>query len=61
MNTKQGTLSVTQYYHSLKGLLIELNLYQNMEMESIADSKKMDMFEMEWVLQFLLGLNPEFD
>ena len=47
MNTKQGTSSVTEYYNSLKGLLIELNLYQNMQMESIADSKKMDMLEME--------------
>ena len=62
MNTKQGTPSVTEYYNSLKGLLMELDIYQNIEMESAADSKKLkDMLEMERVFQFLLGLNPEFD
>ena len=38
----QGISSVTEYYNSLKGLLMELDLYQNMEMESTADSKKME-------------------
>ncbi|RVW15067.1 hypothetical protein CK203_084809 [Vitis vinifera] len=55
MNTKQGTSSVTEYYNSLKGLLMELDLYQNMEMEFAADSKKMDMLEMGRVFRFLLG------
>ena len=51
-----------EYYNSLKGLLMELDLYQNMEMKCTVDSKKMrDMLEIERVFQFLLGLNPELD
>ncbi|RVW88134.1 hypothetical protein CK203_042869 [Vitis vinifera] len=47
INTKQGTSSVIEYYNSPKGLLTELDLYQNVEMESAADSKMMrDMLKM---------------
>ena len=47
INTKQGTSSVIEYYNSPKGLLTELDLYQNVEMESAADSKMMrDMLKL---------------
>ncbi|KAH7564901.1 hypothetical protein JRO89_XS09G0061900 [Xanthoceras sorbifolium] len=54
--TKQGTLSITDYYKKLKGLLTELGLYLNMEM-----ARLQGMVEMERGFQFLLGLNPEYD
>ncbi|RVW73541.1 hypothetical protein CK203_062091 [Vitis vinifera] len=36
INTKQGSSTVSEYYNTLKGLLLELHLYQNLEMESSA-------------------------
>ena len=59
---KQGTSSVTDYYNNLRGLLAELDIYQILEMESAADTKRLrNLLEMERVFQFLLGLNSEFD
>ena len=40
INTKQGSSIFTEYYNTLKGLLLELDLYQNLEMESTIDTKK---------------------
>ena len=31
--TKQGSMNVTDYYNTLKGLLTELDLYQNVELQ----------------------------
>ncbi|TXG60888.1 hypothetical protein EZV62_012251 [Acer yangbiense] len=60
--TKQGNISVTDYYNNLKGLLTELDLYQNVEMESATDTARLkDLLEKERVFKFLLGLNPEFE
>ena len=59
---KQSTSSITNYYNNLWGLLAELDLYQNLEMESATNTKKLrNLLEMERVFQFLLGLNYEFD
>ena len=37
-NTKQGSLSLTDYYGTLNGLWIELDQYQDLKMTSTADS-----------------------
>ena len=38
-NTKQGSMSVTDYYNTLKGLLTELDLYQNVKLKSSENTK----------------------
>nr|KYP43794.1 hypothetical protein KK1_034774 [Cajanus cajan] len=61
-NTKQGSLSVTDYYGTLNGLWIELDQYQNLKMKCIADSDTLTKFlERVRVFKFLHGLNSEFD
>ena len=62
INIRQGSLSATDFNNSLKGLLKELDLYQNVPQIPITPSNKMrSMLEMEWVFQFLLELNPQFN
>ncbi|CAL9114387.1 unnamed protein product, partial [Musa acuminata var. zebrina] len=47
---KQGTSSVTDYYNNLRGQLAELDIYQILEMESAADTKRLrNLLEMERV------------
>ena len=36
--TKQGTLSVVEYYNIMKGLWLELEYYQNFKMKCIEDA-----------------------
>ena len=62
VNTEQGSSTVTEYYDILKGFLLKLDLYQNLEMETATDIKKLkEIMEQERVFQFLVGLNPKFD
>ena len=59
---QQGPLSVTNYFTTLKGYFIELDLYQTIEMETLNDTTSVkNMFEKERVYKFLLGRNPEFE
>ena len=45
VSTKQ-TKSITKYYNILKGLCLELDVYENVEMECMNDTKKAnDMIE----------------
>ena len=45
VSTKQ-TKSITKYYNILKGLYLELDVYENVEMECMNDTKKAnDMIE----------------
>nr|KYP41478.1 hypothetical protein KK1_037163 [Cajanus cajan] len=61
-NTKQGSLSVTDYYGTLNGLWIELDQYQNLKMKCTVDSDALTEFlERVRVFKFLHGLNSEFD
>lgn len=47
VSTKQ-TKSITKYYNILKGLYLELDVYENVEMECMNDTKKAkDMIEWE--------------
>ncbi|CAH9116256.1 unnamed protein product [Cuscuta europaea] len=61
-NTKQGTLSVTDYYGTLNGLWIELDQYQSLTMKCDEDSTALTQFiERTRIFKFLSGLNSEFD
>lgn len=65
LNTKQGALSVTAYYISLKGLCAELDQYydyQNFKIGCNEDSATLSKFvERSRIFKFLSGLNFEFD
>ena len=61
-NTKQGSLSVTEYYGILNGLWIELDQYQDLTMKCNEDTAILTKFiEKARIFKFLSGLNPEFD
>ncbi|XP_039145764.1 uncharacterized protein LOC120283005 [Dioscorea cayenensis subsp. rotundata] len=61
-NTKQGTLSVTEYYNLMNGLWLELDNYQNLTMKCNDDTQTLlKLLEEERIFQFLAGLNIEFD
>ncbi|KAK0583678.1 hypothetical protein LWI29_001397 [Acer saccharum] len=55
-------MSVTDYYNIPKGLLTELDLYQNEKLKSSEDAKAIkNLKEREHVIQLLLGLNSDYD
>ena len=61
-NTKQGILSVTEYYNVIKSLWLELDQYQNLRMKcSIDATMHQEFIERERVYDFLAGLNVELD
>jgi len=60
--TRQGTLSVSEYYGMLKALRIELDLYQNLKLENRKDAITLAQFvEQSRIFMFLSGLNPDYD
>ncbi|KAL1368337.1 hypothetical protein AAHE18_02G114100 [Arachis hypogaea] len=61
-NTKQGSLSVTDYYGTLNHLWIELDQYQNLTIQCTPDSTTLTQFiERIRIFKFLSGLHSEFD
>ena len=61
-NTKQGILSVTEYYNVIKSLWLELDQYQNLRMKcSIDATMHQEFIERERAYDFLAGLNVELD
>ena len=61
VNTEQGPSLIFEL-KQLKGFLLKLDLYQNLEMETATDIKKLkEIMEQERVFQFLVGLDPKFD
>ena len=60
--TKQGTLSITEYYNVMKGLWLELDYYKNFQMKCSEDVAMLLKFvERERIFQFLTRLTIEFD
>ncbi|RDX91162.1 Copia protein, partial [Mucuna pruriens] len=60
-NSRQGTLSVTEYYRTLNWLWIRLDQYQGLKMcrtDSIAYAR---LVERGRIFKFLHGLNSEYD
>ncbi|TXG53873.1 hypothetical protein EZV62_019129 [Acer yangbiense] len=61
-STKQGSLSVIEYYNLLKSLWLELDHYQNLKMKCGDDIATLrEYVECERIFEFLAGLNAEFD
>ncbi|KAI5400316.1 hypothetical protein KIW84_065271 [Lathyrus oleraceus] len=61
-NTKQGNLSITEYFGVLNGFWIELDQYQNLKMECSKDTATLNtVVERDRIFDFLAGLNVEFD
>ncbi|KAG8381704.1 hypothetical protein BUALT_Bualt05G0000400 [Buddleja alternifolia] len=61
-STKQGSLSVTDYYNQMNGYWIELDHYQDVKMVCSEDATTLTtMLERDRIVEFLAGLNPEYD
>ncbi|KAG8373611.1 hypothetical protein BUALT_Bualt11G0042300 [Buddleja alternifolia] len=61
-STKQGSLSVTDYYNQMNGYWIELDHYQDLKMVCSEDATTLTtMLERDRIVEFLAGLNPEYD
>ena len=61
-NTKQGILSITEYYNVIKSRWLELDQYQNLRMKCSIDAPRHQEFiERERVNDFLAGSNVELD
>ena len=60
--TKQGELTITDYYSELSGLWQEIDYYQDLQAHCIEDAVLFQkLVEKERVYDFLAGLNPEDD
>src|ERR1044072_4689108 len=61
-NSKQGTLSVTEYHGILNGFWTELDQYQSLHMKC-EDSTALTQFKFEkaQIFKFLSSLNYKFD
>ncbi|XP_061371297.1 uncharacterized protein LOC133313900 [Gastrolobium bilobum] len=60
--TKQDSLSVTEYYGTLKELWTELDQFQSLKMKCTADATALAKeVENERIFYFLAGLNSEYD
>ena len=61
-STKQGALTVTEYYNQMDGFWLELDHYQDIQMVCNEDAIILtSMLERDRIVEFLAGLNPEFN
>ncbi|KAL2327646.1 hypothetical protein Fmac_021073 [Flemingia macrophylla] len=60
-STKQGSLSVSEYYGILNGLWIELDQYQTIKMCKTDAAAHAEAVERGRIFKFLHGLNHEYD
>ena len=61
-STKQGGMTVTEYYNSMNGLWLELDQYQKIKMVCSADAATLNkIMERDRIVEFLAGLNSVFD
>ena len=61
-STKQGRSTITEYYNKMKGLWLELDYYHAIKMVCSEDATTLSqIFERHRIIEFLAGLNPEFD
>ena len=60
--SKQGTRSVIEYYNIIKNLWQEIDYYLQIRMKCTKDTMMLQKFvERERTIDFLVGLNVEFD
>ncbi|XP_058749398.1 uncharacterized protein LOC131622387 [Vicia villosa] len=61
-NTKQGTMTVSEYFATMKGYWIELDQYQTLKMETANDTIALNTcIETDRIFEFLAGLNSDYD
>ncbi|RDY05100.1 hypothetical protein CR513_11095, partial [Mucuna pruriens] len=60
-NSRQGTLSIIEYYGTLNGLWIELDQYQGSKMCKADSIAYIGLVERGRIFKFLHGLNSEYD
>ncbi|RDX69320.1 hypothetical protein CR513_51578, partial [Mucuna pruriens] len=60
-NSRQGTLSVIEYYGTLNGIWIELDQYQGLKMCKVYSVAYTGLVERERIFKFLHGLNFEYN
>ena len=61
-STKQGGMTVTEYYNSMNGLWLELDQYQKIKMVCSANAATLNkIMERDRIVEFLAGLNSVFD
>ncbi|KOM37598.1 hypothetical protein LR48_Vigan03g098000 [Vigna angularis] len=60
-NTKQGSLSVSEYHGILNGLWIELDQYQTIKICKTDAAAHAEVVERGRIFKFLHGLNQEYD
>ncbi|KAL0410896.1 UNVERIFIED_CONTAM: hypothetical protein Slati_3679300 [Sesamum latifolium] len=61
-SSKQGTLSVTEYYNMMKSFWLELDHYQSIKMKCTNDAVMLKNFvEKDRIFEFIADLNAEFD
>ncbi|KAL0406119.1 UNVERIFIED_CONTAM: hypothetical protein Slati_3925800 [Sesamum latifolium] len=61
-SSKQGTLSVTEYYNMMKSFWLELVHYQSIKMKCTDNVVMLkDFVEKDRIFEFIAGLNAEFD
>ncbi|GFZ12733.1 hypothetical protein Acr_23g0011180 [Actinidia rufa] len=60
--SKQRDSSIAAYFHTLRALWLELDNYRTLDMDSPADTLKLKKrIDQEQIIEFLAGLNPEYD
>ena len=60
--TKHGPLTVTEYYNKMNGYWLELDHYEHIKMKCSEDTATITaIFETDRVVEFLTGLNANFD
>ncbi|PIN09881.1 hypothetical protein CDL12_17541 [Handroanthus impetiginosus] len=60
--TKQGEMTISQYFSKLSRLWQELEYYQDFQADYTGDAGKLQkLIEKEWVYDFLASLNNEYD
>lgn len=53
---------MTEYYNNLKGFWLELALYDDIVIKSAADTRKLkDWPKREWIFEFLMLFNQDYD
>ena len=57
-NTRQTSLTITEYFNKMNGLWLELDQYQEIKMVCNTDAATLNwIFERDRVVEFLAGLN----
>ena len=60
--TKQGSLTIIDYYNKMNGYWLELDHYQDIKMVSSEDATTLNtILERDIIVELLAGLNAEYD